>query len=502
MPKKIVKFFAKPLGILTLLVSVGALTGIYFFTSGEDTAEFVVAQKRDLVEEVSATGRVKPAASVNLAFDRSGRTSRVLVEVGDAVFAGQVLVQIANADLAAQLAETEASAEAQKAKLDEIKRGTRLEEVEVQSAKVNDARQTLNVRIQDAYTKSDDAIRNKNDQFFSNPRSANPTLNLSADSSIKSQIEAERLAIESLLLSWKSSLAELNSLNLSAPASTAKENLQKIKSFLDKVSLVVNALTSNTSISQTTIDGYKSDISTGRSNIEIALLNLSAAETNLLIQERELALKQASPLPEKIANQEAIYREALAKVDNIKAQIEKTLIRSPLNGTITKVDIKAGEIVAASTAVISVISRDTLQIEVNIPEADVAKIKIGQTADVTLDAYGNDETFPAAIVTIDPAETIVEGVATYKTTLQFSQQDNRIKSGMTANLDIVTDRRTGVIAVPQRVVFTQNGDKKIRVINKDGSTEERKVSTGLRGSDGNIEITAGLKEGEKIALSE
>lgn len=486
-----------------VLIGAAAISAAIFFSVRQgETPEFVVARRGDLKEEVSATGRIKPASSVNLAFDKSGRVWRVLVEVGNEVLAGAVLVRLESGELLAQLAEAEANVKAQAAKLEEIKRGTRAEEIAVQAAKVSDAQKTLAVRIQDAYTKSDDAIHNKVDQFFSNPRSGSPVINLSVFSSLKSDLESLRVGMESRLSSWKISLAGLESASdLHSPAALAKANLELVRSFLDKAALVVNEVTSSSNLSQTTLDGYRTDVYTARNNIETAILNLTSADSNLSIQEKELALKEASPLPEKIAAQEAAWEEALAKAENIRAQLAKNSLRSPLAGTVTAVDIKAGEIIAANTGVVSVISRATLQIEVNIPEADVAKIKVGQTAAVTLDAYGSEIVFEAKVVSLDPAETMVEGVATYKTTLQFAQKDERIKSGMTANIDIVSARREGVIVVPQRAVASQNGNKKIKVLLENGTVEERTVTTGLRGSDGNVEIIEGVSEGEKVVVS-
>lgn len=498
------KFLAKPRNIVPLLALIAAISSAaYFSINRKETPEFVLAQKKDLIEEVSATGRVKAASSVNLAFEKSGRVSQVFVRVGTAVFLGGILIELENSDLLAQLSEAEANVKAQAARVDEVKRGTRVEEIEVEIAEVNDAKQTLLARIRDAYTKSDDAIRNKVDQFISNSRSRNPQVNLQiADSELKSEIETERIDLESRISFWKISLADLNAADdLAAHADTARNNLERVKLFLDETALMLSSITSGANLSQTILDGYKNDVSAGRSNIETAMLNLISAEADLKIAEKELLLKQAPPIPEKILAQEAALEEALAKVEGVKVQIAKTSLRSPLYGTVAAVDAKAGEIVSANSAVVSIISTNTLQVEVNVPEADVAKITTGQQAAITLDAYGSETVFEANIVSIDPAEKIIEGVATYKTILQFVKKDQRVKSGMTANIDIITARRAGAIAIPQRAVFTSNGGKKVRVLLENGAEEERTVVTGLRGSDGNVEIADGLKENERVMVA-
>ena len=94
----------------------------------------------------------------------------------------------------------------------------------------------------------------------------------------------------------------------------------------------------------------------------------------------------------------------------------------------------------------------------------------------------------------------LEGVSTYKVTLHFLDGDDRVRSGMTANIDIYTGMREGVIAVPQRSVITRNGQKIIRVLKSDMTVEERFVEVGLRGSGGYLEIVSGLNEGERVIV--
>jgi multidrug efflux pump subunit AcrA (membrane-fusion protein) len=142
---------------------------------------------------------------------------------------------------------------------------------------------------------------------------------------------------------------------------------------------------------------------------------------------------------------------------------------------------------------------DHFEIDANIPEADIAKLKIGADANITFDAYGSDVVFKAKLITIDPAETIIDGVATYKSTFQFVDNDERIKSGMTASLTITGDRRDDVLRVPQRSVITKNGKKFVQVL--EGETiVDKAVETGLRGSDGMIEILSGISEGENVVV--
>lgn len=504
--------------IIVAAVIIIAVAAYFFFPGAKTPAyESALAERGSVVQEVSVTGKVKPASSVDLAFETSGRVVWVNAKVGDQVFAGQSLAQLYNADLQAQLNQAEATLKTQEAKLDELKKGTRPEEIQVYEVKVEnaqisleEAKKNLINKIKDAYTKSDDAIRNKADQLFDNPRGSYPNFKYNlTDSALKINIEVRRVVLEQMLIAWNSSLVNLESAgNLGQYASDAKQNLDNVKTFLDKMAFAVNILASSSALSQTIIDGYKTDISTARTNANTAIDNLATAdeklktaESSLVLAENELVLKKAGFVPEQISAQEAQVEYAKASVENYKAMISKTILYSPISGVITKQDAKAGEFASTQTILISIISVKNFQVETNVPEADIAKIKINDTARITLDAYGDEVIFTAKVIKIDPAETVIEGVSTYKTTLEFEKEDNKIKSGMTANIDILADKKENVIFIPQRAVIEKDGKKIVRMVEALDSGEaikEVEVKTGLRGSDGSIEIIEGIKEGDKV----
>ena len=261
---------------------------------------------------------------------------------------------------------------------------------------------------------------------------------------------------------------------LDASLRDALAHLQSVQAFL----LQLNTALNNTlNLSQTTLTSYKSSVSTARANVNAATTavnghiqaiasqaitnqqnitstqnELNAAENTLRLKESELTLKLAGALPDQIRAQEARVqqamsvlqtqqarvRQSLAEVDRLAAQLSNFVIRAPFDGVVTNQEAKKGEIVSANVPLITIISPTAFQIEANVPEADIAKIKIDNQAQLTLDAYGESVTYAASVLQIDPAQTTVEGVATYKVTLRFADQDERVRSWMTANLIILT----------------------------------------------------------------
>lgn len=198
--------------------------------------------------------------------------------------------------------------------------------------------------------------------------------------------------------------------------------------------------------------------------------------------------------------QQAQVSAAEADVVTSQATLNKTLIIAPFDGVVARVDAKVGEVAAPSTTEVSLESGGLFQIESYVPELDIANVKVGQPAAITLDAYGSTITFDAMVIAVDPGETIRDNVPTYKVTLQFQKADPRLKSGLTANVLVTTTNIPGEIVVPLGAVIDQAGKKVVQV--KVGKTvATRPVSVGRTSSFGQMEITSGLKNGDELVLN-
>ncbi len=520
-------FLTKKSIIYGVIIILGAGATVFVFLKNADTKEeMLVIHPRDFVQQVSASGKVAATDSLDLSFEQGGRVINVRVKVGDKVIVGQPLVKQDTAQLNAQLAEMQAGVDLQKAKLAQLLAGASPEDIAVvettaanteisvanSEQTLENAKQNMADKLQDAYTKADDAVRSKADQMFSNPRSSSPQLSFSSSDS--QDIERGKLLIESTLNSWVEKLQGISARSDFASATTlAKKNLDQARLFLDKLSLVANGLTPNSNLTQTTVDKWKTDIGTARTNVNTAVAGITSAEEKLKIEEAdlktakgnlkkaqdELKFKKSPARSSDIALNEAQIRQAEASSQNIVAELNKRQIRSPINGVVTIVNSKVGSIVAANEAAVSLISIDTLQIESYVPEKSIPLVKIGDQAVITLDAYGGDVPFMVKVVSIDPAETIRDGVSTYKVKLQFFDRDERLKSGMTANVLITTEKKSNTIVVPQGIIISKNGQKFVKV--KEGNAIfDRKVETGGVSSLGQVEITSGLKDGDRVML--
>lgn len=498
--------------------------------------EIVEVARGSIVQEVSVTGQVKAASGVNLAFERSGRVLGVNVKIGDAVKAGQLLLYLEAGDLAAQVLNAQGSLDAEKAKLEEMRKGSRDEEIKIAEAKAASAEADLadqkvnleNVkRLADAELDSD-----ANDAATAMLKAVNigknALVNLAAEAFSGSDYERQKLteakgaAIAGLLGGinadyWNSQsvsllaggvYGEVQNAGFSAPELAAVQNLlPRVQAALFKVSTAL-AKVSSLSSDRTSVNSELAALSAKEQNIILQKANnasniakaeaaVNSAANSLAAAGRELELKKAPATPEQIAGQEARIKSAEAQVRNYQAQAGKAALRSPISGRITRQDAKAGEIVAASSVLITIAQESQFEIEAFIPEADIPKIEINDNARVTFDAFVPEAVFEAQVISVEQAETVIEGVTTYKTRFLLLKTDTGIKAGMTANLEIETDRRADVLFVPERVVELKDGRRTVQVLEA-GSYREAEVETGLRGSDGYLEIVKGLTTGEKV----
>ena len=529
----------KPIVIISFIIVIGIIIGYTYFNREDvSTYDFIIAKRGDLIQEVSVTGKVKPAESVDLAFEKNGKVFRVYINIGDKIQIGQILVRLGSGELSAQLLQAEANLEAEQVRLSELRKGTRPEEIQITETAVfntqialEDAKQNLEdvkaISKEDLDSTYEDALNTLDDSYLKAYNASNKVdliqrtyfgggtqedlIVQENKTQIKNNLDQTKNYLDITKNDPKNENTDIaltkfrNSLsNIYGALSTIRDvtetpNYRNKVSSTDKDSLDahktnINNVLTNVVNGQQTISSTKL---TNTANTNTAESQVSDAGGALKNAEDELNLKKAGATPEQIEAQTANVKSALANVKNYQIQIAKTVLHSPIHGVVTKQDAKVGEIVSANTSIVSLISEAEFQIEANVPEADIAKIKVDNMARLTLDAYGQDVIFQARIIKIDPAETIIEGVTTYKITLQFDIEDERIRSSMTANIDILTNMLKGVIAIPQRAIITKNGERIVRVVQGD-HIEEIKVETGIVGKDGMVEIIQGLSEGDQV----
>jgi len=235
---------------------------------------------------------------------------------------------------------------------------------------------------------------------------------------------------------------------------------------------------------------------------------IAAAETKVSsylesweVSQAELNRITASANKYDVALAQAQVKKAQAALDSVQKQIENSIIKAPIDGTITKIEYEIGEQAASGITAIAMLAENNFEIEVLISEADISKISKGDKAEITLDSFGTGVKFNGLVYFIEPAETEVQDVVYYKVKVSFDPEEKLIKSGMTANVLITTAQKDEVLIIPSRAIVEKNGQGKIVRVLENNKIEERQISAGLQGDGGLVEILSGLNQGEKVVTS-
>lgn len=508
--------------LLLALFILSSILGLGPKNHSKISATYTV-QRGEVKKEISITGKVEPAAAIDLSLEKGGKIYKINVSLGQEVKKNQILAQLETTDVLAQLKQAQANLNYQEAKLEELEKGSRPEEINISEVELQKAQNDL----ANAYEAGVNTLKNIYDtakaivveqttsliQYVWN--FGEPYYDYTfkvCDENLKKEALTKRAILDPMLNNWQKDLNQVSLLNaqpelIDQLIIKTKSNLSLIKDFLDKVneSLTINC--SLTYYENLTLNQNQALLNTALSNLATLISKLNNLENTLngykltvKNYEEQLALKKAGATPEQIKAQEAQVEQARANVSYYEALWSKSILKAPFDGRITKINFSEGDMVGAGTPIISMIGQGALQIETYIPESEISQVKVGQPAKVTLDAYGNDVVFNAHVVSIDLASTILEGVATYKTILQFDNQDERILVGLTSNVDILVAQKENVLYLPSRYILSKDDKKYVNLVIDKKHIKEVEVQTGLRGSDGRTEIISGLKEKDEVAL--
>ncbi|NTW89985.1 MAG: efflux RND transporter periplasmic adaptor subunit [Candidatus Moranbacteria bacterium] len=243
------------------------------------------------------------------------------------------------------------------------------------------------------------------------------------------------------------------------------------------------------------------DTSVLRSQLTNANLALSVAVENERLARRGRVTPWEKLAPEEREAKRLATEQARQQVRTLATQIAQTSVVSPIDGIVTKLDIREGETGLAGSVFGRVSKGDDLVLESRVPEADITKLKVGLEATVTFDAFTKDDIFRAGVYEIEPSSTVVQDVVSYVTRFKLIDTDPRLREGMSATNDAITAKSENVLAVPFRAV-TREGGKAFVDVSPDGiSSKRREVVLGLEGDEGMIEVKSGLSESDYVVTA-
>lgn len=505
------KWISIPVAIIILVVILS------FIINGNGEVKTESVRYMTLTEQISVSGKVAPEEKLSLAFERSGIIGKVNVKVGDKVKKGDLLVEQNNGEILASYNGSLSDVKVEEAKLSEMVRGTREEELEIykkkyESAKVseNDAVIAVKTAISSAYVSLDRAFLSYIDPLFDNPKSVNPTIKINFSADDEREINDAKLILNERLDDWQKKIKS-ESISFSDLRLETRNILDLISGFSGKIDYLVNDLSTTNSgatvseieVYRSSVNSFKTALNTQISNLNTAESTYRSAEANRKVSEEEYQLKLSGSTEEEMLIQIARLEKAKAVSSGYWSQLKGTRVYAPIDGVVTKVEAKEGEIFSAGMEAVSIMTDGVYKVEVKVPEVDINKISIGDYASITLDAYGKNTVFEAKVSRIDPAEVVFEGVPSYLVTITFDSNDSRIRSGMTANAIIKTEEKNA-LAIPLKALVGKGLEKKVKKVKNNNIDEydEVNVEIGIRGINGYGEVISGLNEGDLIIVED
>ncbi len=520
---------------------------IYRFISSKPKFTYVTeaAVRGDLQQTVSATGAVESAHEISLAFKNSGKIVSISVKEGDIVKAGQELARLDLTSASAILKQYQATLDAAKANLEKVKAGSSPEDIKLTQEQLNKAKNDYDNLIKESSDQikilKDKTIDTLSNAIFTSQTALKTVYNslinrettqylITSDSNLENKIKNNYELLNSEFYSLRTIVdtaknSEGDQTKILAATDAVRIYLDKLGAFLDDSYALSDKIIVNTNYTQTEKDTIKSTISSQQSLNNTSLTSVQTARANLVnginsytsqiqaasnsvaIYQAQLDIKLAGPRGFDISAAQAQVAQAQAQVDKMYADLTDYYIKAPIDGKITKVNFRIGEIPPMGAAVINMLGTEKFEVKADIPESDITKIKIGDKVIIELDAFGSDKLFSGIVTFIDPAQTIIKDVIYYKTTISFDDGswNDQIKPGMTANITIKSQTKQGVIYIPQRAVRVKEtalGEipKKFVEVMVNGQPQERLVEVGLRGDNGLVEIISGLSEGDQVVI--
>jgi HlyD family secretion protein len=497
---------------VVIIVALGAAW--YVATNGEPAIGSSVVVRGNVAEALDEPGTIVAEDKAGISFQEAGQTAHVYVKEGDVVAAGAPLADLNRASFEAGVEQANAVLAAAQVKLDELTTGATPQTIAVSEASLTSAEQSLANgytgvpnTLNDAYTKANDAVRTELAAFFSNAEQSNPQLTFGvSDSQVQNNIQNMRIAASADLNAWQ---AELTTLSASSPSAAVDAALQDAASSLSSIQNLMNksllALTDQVGLTAATAATYKTSATTGLNEVNAAVSEVSNAEQAIASEKAAVAeaqaglnLTTASSTTQEIQEQQAVIAQARAAAAAAQVALDNASLAAPFPGTVQDLTAQVGQVVAPGVPVLSLLNNDGLKIQTYVSESDVAKVNVGDVANVTLDAFGTGMAFRATVTTIDSAETEVNGTPSYLVTLHFTDAEPQVKDGMTGNVHIVFAEDDGVVAVPSRLVLN-DGNKYFVLVKTPAGIEQKQVQVGLVGADGTTEITSGINEGDMLA---
>ncbi|MGB9800127.1 MAG: efflux RND transporter periplasmic adaptor subunit [Thermanaerothrix sp.] len=410
-------------------------------------------QRGTLTATVGATGTVRANQTAILAWQTSGQIGKITVAVGDTVKAGQVLAELEKSSLAQNIILAEADLVTAKRNLDNLLHSDL-------------ARAQAQLALAQAQKNLKEAQKRRQSKDYA--RASQATIDEARANYILAQNEYER---KKEIYEGVAGLPEDD-----PRRALALSNLANAQRARDRALANLNYLL-----------GKPDELEIAEADANVAL-----AEAQLKDAQREWERLKNGPDPLDI-------QAAQARIAALEATLKLARLEAPFNGTVTEVRSKVGDQVTPGTVSFRIDDLSRLLVDVQVPEVDINRVQVGQSARLTFDAIPGKE-YMGKVVEVGRVGTPVGGVVNFTVTLELSDADEQVKPGMTAAVTILVQQLEDVLLVPNRAVRLREGQRVVYVL-RNGLPEAVTIRLGATSETYSQVLEGDLREGDLVILN-
>ncbi len=501
--------------VLVVVLAVRSFGGDVVEVSTATSTPLVrIASVSDLTNkdtDLPLVGIVTSTSEATIRSESSGKLTKVYKRLGDTVIAGQIIAEIENSGERASMLQAEGAYDAARASRDiaRINSGTT-------NTSLGDTQSTALNTISSAYTTMDDVIRVKTTAGYSNADNIDIRFLPSVpDQSLVNSLETKRQSIEVMLLAREARNKTLtSSSDLVTEVGVILKESQTIKLYLDDLATAYNKALPDSTFSQAALDAAKASVGVARGSISGTISSLTLTKTALTssIAAQEISGKTVTSGDANIATSDAAVKSALGAYNAALSRLEKTIIRSPITGTLNSLSIETGDFVTSFAEVAVVSNNGALEVISYVTDEDARRITVGNPVKI-------EDTLNGVITrkaqAIDPRTKKIEvriGITDKAATL-VNGQSVHVVIGATKST-AVTQAVSGPVKVPLSAlkltpqgafVFTVSASSTLVAIPvQEGAIlgDQIQITSGLSGSEVIVVDARGLKANLTVTVQE
>lgn len=454
--------------------------------------------------ELSLVGSVSSISEVKLESEVGGRVTRVPVTLGQNVSAGTVIASVENSAEYASVLQAEGSYEAALAAAAKSDIG-----VDDARSSLTSAKQTAINANRSAVTTANSVILSTLDTFFTNPRSTTPGINISVP--FTTSVNDERYQFNDMIEVWQRELSQMSTSNsttsLVNDLDKAIDRVSRIGAMVETFIVALPKQDPDEVYTEALLSELQVSLSTAKSSLNSTISSLESAKNGLVTAEQSLSSAEISGTSGEVSAANASVKQALGSLRAAQSNYNKTIIRTPIGGTLNSLSVKTGDYISPGTFVANVANNNASIIKTFISDSDRDRIALGQeviingkeSGTVTAIAPGVDPVTKKAQVEIQSDSTSLINGATVRISIP----------GLT-EIEIVEDDSPLVIPVSalkvesNRVVVFNISNDMILVAHevKEGPLQGTSIviESGLSREMNIVTDARGLNEGDKVEV--